>query len=135
MKKFTKNSLYKLALVIVLIVAQSCTKTMTEELMYVAADAPKTITAGQLITAKVRLQYATTSFKVDFEGFQTKEVSTHHYSIVAIANITSHGETSANTAAWLKDTTYTVHTVEPGQYILDFVYSDNIFKSDTVVAQ
>jgi hypothetical protein len=132
-----KFGLCLFASLIALIPTQSCSKTTTinGELTYAATETPKIITAGQPIIAKVRLQYQTTSVQINFKGFQTKEMPTHHYSITAPAKITTNGQASSNAAYWWMDTTYTIHTVNPGQYILNFVYSNDIVKSDTVLVQ
>ncbi len=83
----------------------------------------------------MQIVYETTSFQLNFTGFQVTEKSNQHYTVSASGIITTHGETNANTSLWKKDTTCVIQIKAAGQYIFDYVYKDSVQHTDTVIVR
>ena len=107
-------------------------KTFTGPLPIVATNSPTTVFAGQNIIAIVRCQLSSLSGSVSFQGFNIRQTSANEFAIAANALYKDWNTQIAMPVMWTLDTIASIRPVFPGQYILRFYNSNQLFKSDTV---
>ena len=96
---------------------------------------PKELQLGQQIDCKVRLQFYTTSYDLDFVGFRKVDVATNHFKVTAPTVLTLNNQPTINTSYWWLDTTYTFRPENRGQYVIDFSDNNQTYYSDTLIVR